>query len=137
MQLIELYYLLYRRYFAYAIVLLILSNAAMGGLISALADQHRKLVTLVNQRYFVPVVQRGWIRAMSSHQLVPGDVIVVQKGKPTCDMALLRGSCLVEESMLSGEVRRVSMLPCMVCRIGLWLGWCGVLILVSVIVMSQ
>ncbi len=43
-------------------------------------------------------------RAVSSQRLVPGDVIVVLKGKATCDMVLLRGSCLVEESMLSGEV---------------------------------
>jgi len=35
---------------------------------------------------------------------VPGDVVVVLRGKATCDMVLLRGNCLVEESMLSGEV---------------------------------
>lgn len=44
-------------------------------------------------------------RAVSSLRLVPGDVIVLLKGKATCDMVLLRGNCLVEESMLSGEVR--------------------------------
>ena len=48
----------------------------------------------------------GWVRAVSSHKLVPGDVIVVQKGKAMCDMVLLQGSCLVVESMLSGEVWR-------------------------------
>jgi len=36
--------------------------------------------------------------------LVPGDVIVVLPGKATCDMVLLQGNCLVEESVLSGEV---------------------------------
>ena len=41
---------------------------------------------------------------MSSRRLVPGDVVVVLPGKATCDMVLLRGSCLVEESLLSGEV---------------------------------
>ena len=41
---------------------------------------------------------------MSSRRLVPGDVIVVLQGRAPCDMVLLRGSCLVEESMLSGEV---------------------------------
>ena len=41
---------------------------------------------------------------MSSRRLVPGDVIVVLQGRATCDMVLLWGSCLVEESMLSGEV---------------------------------
>lgn len=49
-------------------------------------------------------------RALLSHRLVPGDVIVVLPGKATCDMVLLRGSCLVEESLLSGEVRPP--LPC-------------------------
>ena len=46
----------------------------------------------------------GRIRAVSSRRLVPGDVVVLQKCKATCDMVLLRGACLVEESMLSGEV---------------------------------
>ena len=43
-------------------------------------------------------------RAVSSRRLVPGDVVVLLRGKATCDMVLLRGNCLVEESMLSGEV---------------------------------
>ena len=43
-------------------------------------------------------------RAVSSHRLVPGDVVVLLPGKATCDMVLLRGCCLVEESLLSGEV---------------------------------
>ena len=47
-------------------------------------------------------------RAISSRWLVPGDVIVVLPGKATCDMVLLQGNCLVEESVLSGEV-----LPCL------------------------
>ena len=37
---------------------------------------------------------------------MPGDVIVVLQGRATCDMVLIQGSCLVEESMLSGEVLR-------------------------------
>lgn len=43
-------------------------------------------------------------RAVSSTRLVPGDVVVLLPGQATCDMVLLRGSCLLEESMLSGEV---------------------------------
>ena len=46
--------------------------------------------------------------ALSSRRLVPGDVVVLQRGKATCDMVLLRGAGLVEESMLSGEVSPAS-----------------------------
>ena len=49
--------------------------------------------------------QRRVCRAVSSRSLVPGDVVVILPGKATCDMVLLRGNCLVEESNLSGEVR--------------------------------
>ena len=41
---------------------------------------------------------------MSSRVLVPGDVTVLLPGTTTCDMILLQGNCLVEESSLSGEV---------------------------------
>ena len=41
---------------------------------------------------------------MASHRLVPGDIVVLQPGKATCDMVLLQGNCLVDESILSGEV---------------------------------
>ena len=50
------------------------------------------------------VHSREACRAVSSRQLIPGDVIVVLPGKATCDMVLLQGNCLVEESNLSGEV---------------------------------
>ena len=43
-------------------------------------------------------------RAVSSQRLVPGDVVVLLRGKATCDMCLLQGGCLAEESVLSGEV---------------------------------
>lgn len=55
------------------------------------------------------VQQTRWLcRAISSRWLVPGDVVVLLPGKATCDMVLLQGNCLVEESMLSGEVN-----PCL------------------------
>lgn len=43
-------------------------------------------------------------RAISSRRLLPGDVAVLVPGMATCDMILLRGHCLAEESNLSGEV---------------------------------
>lgn len=60
---------------------------------------------MLDQQCVVPFVWVGRVLALSSRRLVPGDVVVLQRGKATCDMVLLRGAGLVEESMLSGEVR--------------------------------
>ena len=54
----------------------------------------------------------GACRAVASHRLVSGDVVVLLPGKATCDMVLLRGNCLVEESLLSGEVLSVLLFVC-------------------------
>ena len=97
-------YLWYSEYYAYTAVISSLSLFAVTLLSVTLREQHAKLVNLVNHRHVVPMVQQGWVRACPSHRLVPGDVVVLQKGKAACDMVMLRGSCLVEESMLSGEV---------------------------------
>lgn len=59
---------------------------------------------VLDQQCVVPFVWVGRVLALSSRRMVPGDVVVLQRGKATCDMVLLRGAGLVEESMLSGEV---------------------------------
>lgn len=104
LQYMEIVYLFYRQYYWLPGLLAALTTAAGVSLMRVVRQQNLKIVTLVNQRRLVPIVKRGWVQAMSSHKLVPGDVIVLQKGKAMCDMVLLRGSCLVTESMLSGEV---------------------------------
>lgn len=61
------------------------------------------LAKLTAHSRLVPYVDKGYVRAMKASNLVPGDIIVVVPGPAVCDMVLLRGNCLVEESALSGE----------------------------------
>ena len=77
-----------------------------------MVSRHKVLAGLVNQRGIVPIVQAGWVRAIPSHKLVPGDIVVLQEGTLMCDMVLLRGNCLVEEPMISGEVAAASCTLC-------------------------
>jgi hypothetical protein len=47
---------------------------------------------------------------VSSMELVPGDVVLLEAGALPCDMVLLTGECIVDENMLTGEsvpVRKV------------------------------
>ncbi len=104
LQILELIYLIYRAYYWLPVMLLSLTAAAAVSLIVTLRRQRLKVMALVNHCRLTPVVQAGWVRAVSSHTLVPGDVVVLQRGKAMCDMVLLQGACLLVESMLSGEV---------------------------------
>ena len=101
---------MYRAYYWLPVLLLSLTGAAAVSLAHTLRRQRLKVMALVNHCRLTPIVQAGWVRAVSSHTLVPGDVVVLQRGKAMCDMVLLQGACLVVESMLSGEVNDLLLL---------------------------
>ena len=92
------------RWFLPALILLLFSAATVHYVIT-LHRQRMKVMALVNVCRLTPLVWEGWVRAVSSHRLLPGDIVVLRQGKAVCDLVILQGSCLVMESMLSGEVR--------------------------------
>ena len=85
-------------------LIVLLFVAASVNLLLTLRRQRKKVMAMVNECRLTALVWGGWVRAVSSHRLVPGDIIVLRQGKAVCDMIILQGSCLVMESMLSGEV---------------------------------
>lgn len=111
LQVLEEIYLLYRGRYFYPVLICAFSFPALVGLAALLTKQHKKVMALMNECRLTPMVQERWVRATSSHRLVPGDVIVLHSGRALCDMVLLRGACLVTEAMLSGEV--ASKLTCL------------------------
>lgn len=104
LQYVELIYLVCKNYWVYALINALFTWAYTISLLRTVLAHETKMVSLMNRPRLVPVVQGGWVRAAGSHRLVPGDIMVLQRGQATCDMVVLQGSCLVEESMLSGEV---------------------------------
>lgn len=86
------------------VLIMTLFMATLVNLVVTLRRQRLKVMAMVNERRLTALIWDGWVRAFSSHRLVPGDIIVLRQGKAVCDMVVLQGSCLVMESMLSGEV---------------------------------
>ena len=86
------------------VLILVLVAVALSGLIRTVRRQRLRVMAMVNECRLTPLVWEGWVRAVSSHRLLPGDIIVLRQGRAVCDMIMLQGSCLVMESMLSGEV---------------------------------
>ena len=109
---LEVGYLIYRGRYFYPVLVLCLFNLSIVLLSRVLRQKAKKMMALVNECRLTPLVLGGWVRATSSHRILPGDVVVLQPGKALFDMVLLQGNCLVVESMLSGEVGPRSTMYC-------------------------
>lgn len=101
---LEVGYMIYQGRYFYPVLIVLIFFIAAVGLVVTLQRQRKKIMAMVNECRLTPIIWEGWVRAVSSHRLLPGDVLVLQQGKALCDMVVLQGSCLVMESMLSGEV---------------------------------
>lgn len=86
LQLLELGYLIYLKRWFYPIVCGSLNVFVVNIFSRFSRAQQKKVMDLVNVVRVVPIVSNGYVHALSSHKLVPGDIIVLQKGKATCDM---------------------------------------------------
>jgi cation-transporting ATPase 13A3/4/5 len=99
-------------YYSYSLIIVSITLASI--LFSA-AQAHAYMARLAALARFeceVTVVGPGGALApTSSAALVPGDVVVVRPGPLPCDLVLLRGEAIVDETMLTGEavpVRKVA-----------------------------
>lgn len=62
------------------------------------------LAELAKQFTDVDVIRNGQISTISSEHLVPGDIIEIKSElKMPCDVILLSGKVVVDESMLTGK----------------------------------
>ena len=108
----------FNNYSEYACVMLVLIFLSILGSVYEQRNQNQKIRTLALHREEVWVLRRlgagkdSVFDRLSTLEVVPGDVILVQPGAIVpCDAVLLEGSCVVDESLLTGETFPVQKAP--------------------------
>ncbi len=75
-------------------------------------EAQQKVQRMVRQHQTVACKRDGAWRRLDSIELVPGDMLAIEGGTLTCDCVLIRGTCVVDESMLTGESAPVAKNAC-------------------------
>ncbi|GIL93414.1 hypothetical protein Vretifemale_20808 [Volvox reticuliferus] len=98
-------------YYSYAVCIFVITWFSI---ISAAVEAHNNMKRLADIAHFeceVDVIRSGEVVRLPSSSLVPGDLVVVGPGALPCDMVLLRGECILDENMLTGESVPVRKVP--------------------------
>ncbi|XP_014244199.1 probable cation-transporting ATPase 13A3 isoform X1 [Cimex lectularius] len=103
-------------YYHYAICVVIMSASAIMVLLYNTKRQNnmlKKMVAPPRDDYVIVLDDKGTLQLISSSELVPGDIISIPKQGclMTCDAMLVTGSCIVNESVLTGESVPVTKIP--------------------------
>ncbi|XP_075720181.1 putative cation-transporting ATPase 13A4 [Rhinoderma darwinii] len=102
-------------YIEYSVAIIIMSVICIGLSVYTLRQQSVKLHRLVESHNNIKVSVYGKHKGIfqeESHHLAPGDVIVIERNSILpCDALLISGTCIVNESMLTGESIPVTKTP--------------------------
>ncbi|KAK9810380.1 hypothetical protein WJX72_009770 [[Myrmecia] bisecta] len=99
-------------YYIYGFLILAITFASV---VATVLNAHATCKRLAEMAHFTCTVRRASqgprATPVSSTQLVPGDLVWVGAGVLACDLVLLRGECIVDENMLTGEAIPVRKVP--------------------------
>ncbi|KAJ2498447.1 hypothetical protein GGH96_004292 [Coemansia sp. RSA 1972] len=93
-------------YYYYSAAIFVISLASIGSTLVSTKHTARRVRAMANYVCAVRVLRSNVWSDMESSELVPGDVVdLAEPGLDVvpCDMVLLEGNCIVDESMLTGE----------------------------------
>lgn len=100
-------------YYQFSVCVVVLSTISISATVWETRKQSKALRNAVHSHSEVTVLRDGYELQKSSEELVPGDVILLPERQyiMECDAILLSGTCVVSESMLTGESTPITKVP--------------------------
>lgn len=96
-------WMFFERYIVFAICIFIMAVVAIADTVIDTRARIKEVATLAAFECNVTVKRNGKFQIISSTQLVPGDIVQLNIGTLPCDLTLLQGGAVMNESMLTGE----------------------------------
>lgn len=96
-------------YYAFSIALLIITILSIISSIYDTYQSNNRIRQMAEQKGTINVKRMGGIRKINSNDLVPGDIVMFYEAEVKdsyqlpCDMVLIKGRCVTNESILTGE----------------------------------
>ena len=100
-------------YYLYSVCIILLSLFSICWSLFMTYSQQKKVLKMTKTHEVIPVLRDGEVKNRWQQELVPGDIVVIPQNGCVLsfDSVLLTGSCIVNESMLTGESVPVTKTP--------------------------
>ncbi len=106
-QVISIILWLHDDYIVYSVVIFVMSAVSATQTIVQTRRNQKQLADVARLDLQVNVRRDGSVQRISSSSVVPGDVVQIEEMTLPCDLVIVEGSCVVNESMLTGESQPV------------------------------
>ena len=96
--------LIKENFYSYAIVIAVITFFSILMEITENIRNHQELRDVASYKCLIVVIRENKEQVIQSDELVPGDLVIIpQNCILPCDMVLMSGQCVVNESILTGE----------------------------------
>jgi cation-transporting P-type ATPase 13A2 len=96
-------------YKLYASMIVFFSLVSIIAALIEVKENYHRLREMLFSEQTVEVLRNNNVITINSRELIPGDIVQLKENsRLTCDLILIKGNCVVEEAVITGESAPIS-----------------------------